>query len=123
MDDFVKSAIAEVRARAVNLKGHIPIDRLPVSFHRIAFNVTGELDKIIDKLEDLSKEDRYQLAENYFSKIIKFQELCQSLDYLENNAILCLDRYHPKDEMLTELVRKICQEIKYPLVPPTGTRI
>lgn len=123
MSNLVNHAIHEIRERAVSLKGQIPIQKLPTSFHRIAFDVTNELDKVIQKLDELLQSPKYQIDENIPYKVIRLQELFQTLDYIENNVIVCLDRWMEKDERMTCLVQKICREIVYPLVPPTATLI
>lgn len=123
MNKYLNGSIYEMLERAKILKTKIPRLDLPDCFYQLAALVTNEIDLHISSLEYLLKDPKYQIPDNAPTKLTSFQGIVREMDYIENSVVSALNRWRKDDIIITKFVKRICSEIKYPLLPPVASRL
>ncbi len=118
MKDYLTGVINEMIERARMLKMEIPRHDLKPDFSTLAQSTRDEIDRIITQLSYLL-ENLTLLDSNSISLYLRgFRGSVGDLDLVENICVAALNRANDNDTYLNQLVRNICSNIKYPLLPP-----
>ncbi|MBN1416496.1 MAG: hypothetical protein JW973_15435 [Bacteroidales bacterium] len=120
-DNYINSTIIEMQERAKYLKTKMPVPLLDSCYYPIISQVNKELDELINHLEKLLIEPKFQIPSNQKAKLSFLQRIISSIDILENEVVSCINRWDDNDIALTKLIDEICKEIKFPLVSPIVT--
>lgn len=118
MKDYLTGAIHEMIERARMLKMEIPRHDLPHDFSTLAQTSFKEIDRIITELTTLLKKPLLLESNNLSIRLRRFRRAVADFDLVENICVAALNRANNSDTHLNQIVRNICLNIKYPLLPP-----
>ena len=120
MKYYLKATIKESIERAKKLKSKIP-NNLNVHFQKLAETSQNKIDAIINDLQFILTDARYQMDANQTFRLQKLKLFIRILDIMENVVVAAVSRYHEDDIRVNVMVQNICREVNYPLIPPTVT--
>jgi len=114
LDDYFKQAIPQCASRIRQALDSIPKD-LSVEQTLLAAKCSERLNEAKEKLDKL---------QDGTDRLREFQRIIRDIEYVETVGLAALERSNEVDEKLNFLVKKIRNEIKYPLkLPPAVTAI
>lgn len=123
MEDYFEKQVAQYTARISQALDSIPKD-LPDEQAVLATKCNGRLNEAQTKLESLMANPTLLQQQNKDARLREFQRIVRDVEYVETVGIAALERSNEVDEKLNRLVKKIRQEINYPLpLPPAVTAI
>lgn len=123
MEDYFEKAIPQYTARIGQALNSIPRD-LSNEHAVLAAKCSSKLNETQVKLDVLKLDLSRQNGENNDEYLREFQRIVRDVEYVETVGIAALERSNEVDERLNFLVKKIRQEINYPLpIPPAVTAI
>lgn len=121
MKYYLKATALECIERAKKLKSKFP-NSLDIHFQKLAESSQRQIDDIIEGLNTLLNDARYQLDATQKYRLKELKDFIRYLDILENVVVAAINRYDETDDIrVNKMVQKICREINYPLIPPTVT--
>jgi hypothetical protein len=116
--EYLEGTVPQLVERARLLKGKIPRG-LPRDYEALIKTCHDELDNIIARLRDLQLLAPTASLAVRHAKFRQFKRAVADLDIIETRAIAALHRVHDDDHHANRLLYRICQEIAYPVLPPT----
>jgi hypothetical protein len=116
--EYLEGTVPQLVERARLLKGKIPRG-LPRDYEALIKTCHDELDNIIARLRDLQLLAPTASLAVRHAKLRQFKRAVADLDIIETRAIAALHRVHDDDHHANRLLYRICQEIAYPVLPPT----
>lgn len=122
LDEYFQGTLPQLIERGRLLKGKIPRN-LPRDYEGLIRTCEIELKDIIGRLRALHNLPANRSAALYHARLRQFKRAVADLDHIETRAISVLNRAQADDHHVNRLLYKICQEIGYPLVPPTVTTL
>jgi len=119
MDYYLQSLILEAIERLKTLKAKFP-NKLNVHFHQLAQTTQIDIDDNIALLDDYLKDAQLNTPSNFPQLLTKIKEVHRDVKILENVVVAAINRYNNEDDVrVNKVVKIICDEINYPLIPPT----
>lgn len=120
LDEYFQGTLPQLIERAKLLKAKIP-RTLSRDYGALIKTCEMELADVIERFRGLQAMPRGASLALHHAQLRKFKRAVADLDHIETTAIPVLNRAHPDDDHANRLLFKVCQEIKYPLTPPTVT--
>lgn len=121
MEDFLEQTIEQYTARIGEALDFVSQD-LSNEQTALATKCRTVLNDSQQKLEKLTEELSVRKRENRNQLLREFQRIIRDVEYVETVGITALERSNESDEKLNFLLKKIRQEINYPLpLPPSVT--
>ncbi len=81
------------------------------------------LDAAHAALQCLAEETVVDTALQTPRRVREFKRIVEQLENVENVGAFALSRVSPDDDFLNHLITDVCDEIKYPLIPPVVSHI
>jgi hypothetical protein len=122
LDQYFLGTLPQILERAKLLKAKIP-RTLPRDYGALIKTCEVELADIMARLRELQNTPLHGSTAISHAQLRKFKRLIADLDRIETRAIPALNRVHSDDHHANRLLFRICQEISYPLIPPTVTTL
>lgn len=122
LDEYFSGTLPQLIERARLLKAKIPRS-LPRDYGALIRTCEIELADIMVRLRELQNTSLGARSVIYQAQLRKFKRVIADLDRIETRAIPVLNRAHADDHHVNRLLFRICQEISYPLAPPTVTTL
>jgi hypothetical protein len=122
MDAYLTGAAGQLLDRAKSLNARIP-RTLPREFHALAATCRAEVQRVIDQLRAVLSDPAMLLPTNRPARLRGFRRAVEALDLVETVGFAALERSHPEDRRLNQLMDAIRLEIAYPLLPPVVTAL
>lgn len=118
MREYFIVTIAQEIEHVKRLLKTIDDSSIPQEYRVLAKNCRNELIKLKNRLQELKAQTDLHTPETQSILLRLFRRVKGDITKLEITGIFALARRHPDDIFLTRLVDMICQEIKYPFLPP-----
>ena len=122
LDEYFSGTLPQLIERARLLKAKIPRS-LPRDYGALIRTCEIELADIMVRLRELQNTSLGARPIINQAQLRKFKRVIADLDRIETRAIPVLNRAHADDHHANRLLFRICQEISYPLAPPTVTTL
>jgi hypothetical protein len=122
LGEYFQGTLPQLIERAKLLKAKIP-RRLPRDYGALIKTCEMELGDVIARLRALQEIPTGGSSPLHHARLRQFKRAIADLDHIETTAIAVLSRAHEDDHHANRLLFRICQEIGYPLVPPTVTTL
>ncbi|MFM9949460.1 MAG: hypothetical protein ACKV1O_16100 [Saprospiraceae bacterium] len=118
MQHYLEATIAETIGRAKRLKKSFPTPPR-LHFQALAQRCLALIDENIDDLQILYSAPEFQERSNQSTRLKFMKARIREIDLIENIAVSAIARCIDEDERINKFVQAVCQEIAYPLIPPT----
>ena len=118
MREYFIVAIAQEIEHVEYLLMTIDDSSIPSEYRVLAKNCRTELIDLKKRLQDLQSQTNLHQPETQSILLRLFRRVKDDITELEITGIFALARRHRDDIFLTRMVDMICQEIKYPFLPP-----
>ena len=82
-----------------------------------------QLDETQKALQSLTEETIVDAALQTPRRVRVFKRIVKHLNIVEGVGVFALSRTNPDDDFLNQLITDICEEIAFPLIPPTISHI
>ena len=123
IEGYLQGTLDQLAERARVLKGRIPTRSLPVVYRGLDQRSRDLTDETIARIARVQEAPEFQALENQPQRFRALSRVVEDLDFLETVAISALVRAGEDDHKLNCLLGRICEEIRFPLIPPVVTTL
>ena len=122
LDEYLQGTLPQLIERGRLLKSKIPRS-LPRDYGALIRTCEIELDGIIVRLRMLQEVGHEETPALQHARLRQFKRAVADLDHIETTAVVALNHAQEDDHHANRLLFRICQEIRYPVAPPTVTTL
>jgi hypothetical protein len=122
MDDYFTGTVRQLLARAQHLTERVP-PSLDAVFAPLLSACQAEIGRIGADLQALLDDTAFLLPANQPARLRSLRRSVAALDLVETQGIAALERSHVDDVRLSDVLARICREVRYPLQPPVVTTL
>ena len=122
VEEYLIGSIGQSQERARQLR-QVVQRRYPREYDGLRQICLSKLDETQDTLQRLGSETVIDVALQTPRRVREFKRIVRQLNAIEGIGVFALSRTGQDDDFLNQFITEVCDEIDYPLICPTISRI